>query len=104
MSYSHDNRLEILLRPAKEFGDRNDVAIHVRADSVRDFIEYVDQADKDNFDLIVVYSDNMNEDAFSGAAWGELKELLPDADIRLGQIQRQYGQVLGQGFTLFDWR
>ncbi|MFN3454039.1 MAG: hypothetical protein ACK41T_03700 [Pseudobdellovibrio sp.] len=97
-------KIEILLKPTSEFGTLNNIAIHSLNPSYDKILQLIAEAEKDNFTQIVVYSDinfSSRTNIHNGmSTWSRLIRDL-DADVRAGMIERKYGQVLGQGFTIY---
>ncbi len=98
-------KLEILIRPISEYGNRSDVAIHSLAPSYKTLVGHIETAQKDGFTLIVIYTlYNKKESMFdifaSNSTWNKLRR--DYGNVRCGEVGFKHGNSLGDGFTLYD--
>jgi hypothetical protein len=99
-------KLEILIKPASEFRLRNDIAIHSLEPSYEHLLGLVDDALKDNFGRIVIYTKRgfwSRSNIKSGmSTWSRLiRDLGDNADVRAGEVGYKHGNSDGSGFTIY---
>jgi hypothetical protein len=97
-------KLEILIKDISEFRTRNDVAIHLANPTYNELLGAVQVAERDLFPRIVIYVSGHKEVRMSNifasnSTWNKLRRDL--GDVRYGMIERRFGQVDGQGFTIY---
>lgn len=96
------NRIEILIRPKAEFRTRNDIAIHALSPTYAELVDHVQQAEKNMFKLIVIYTDKGESmhNIFNGnSTWNKLRRDF--GDVRYGEVGYQHGRSLGGGFKIY---
>jgi hypothetical protein len=99
-------KLEILIQPIENFRNRHDVAIHSLEPTYLELLDLIDQATKDNFPRIVIYTKRgfwtrANIKA-SQSTWSRLiRDLGPCADVRAGEVGFKHGTSEGAGFTIY---
>ena len=97
-------KLEILLKPLEQFGTRNDVAIHLKNPSYSELIDSIEQAVKDMFPRIVVYSKisfwSRSNIKNGMSTWAKLIRDI-DGDVRAGEVGFKHGRSDGDGFEIY---
>lgn len=100
-------KLEIMYKPIEQFGKRNDVALHSLDPSYDKLLELINDALKDMFPRIVIYSNKKNFGTISNikngaSTWCKLiRDLGEDADVRAGEVGFKHGHSDGDGFTIY---
>ena len=95
-------KLEILIKPEHEFKTRSDIAIHAFKPTYNELLDHIEVATRDNFDLIVIYSNNkesMQNIFASQSTWNKLRRDF--GDVRYGEVKYSHGRSLGDGFTIY---
>ena len=98
-------KLEIIFKPTDQFRS-NSVsvpAMHSLEPTYDKLLSLIDDALKDNFQLIVVYTKrgfHSRSNIFTNSTWNRLRRDL-NADVRAGMVERRFGQYLGDGFTIY---
>jgi hypothetical protein len=97
-------KLEILIKQKTEFGKRNDIAIHLLEPTYNEILDAIHRAETDMFPRVVIYVDServvkMHNIFASNSTWNRLRRDF--GDVRYGMIQRPFGQVDGDGFTIY---
>jgi hypothetical protein len=72
--------MRVLIRHVREFGKRSDIAVHQVVDCIDDACNAADNADRDGFELVVLYVHDAGDGEFY---CNEVCSLLPDAEINL---------------------
>lgn len=98
-------KLEIIIKPTSEFRQPtlSVPAIHSLEPNYVKLLSLIDDALKDNFKTIVIYTNRgfcTRSNIFKNSTWNRLRRDL-DADVRAGMVQREFGQYLGDGFTIY---
>jgi hypothetical protein len=98
-------KLEIMFKPINEFGQRNDIAIHIKEPTYSELMAAIDTATKDLFPRIVVYSKSgfwSRCNIKNGmSTWSRLIRDFDDADIRAGEVGFKHGRSNGDGITMY---
>lgn len=99
-------KIEILIKTPAEFNTRNDIALHSLEPSYNKLIELIEEAQKDNFPRIVIYTKRSfwtRSNIKNGkSTWSRLnRDLGEDADVRAGEVGYKHGRSDGDGFTLY---
>ena len=96
-------KLQIMIRPVSEFRTRNEIAIHVLEPTFNELIDCIEQAEKDMFPMIVLYSDKTSFGSLKGnSLWNKLRKVF--SDVRYGEVTASVGPScwgIGTGFTLY---
>ena len=98
-------KLEIIIKPVSEFRQPSVKvpAMHSLEPNYDKLLSLIDDALKDNFETIVIYTKRgffTRSNIFKNSTWTRLRRDL-DADVKAGMIQRRFGQYLGDGFTIY---
>lgn len=96
------SKIEILIRPKSEYGTRSDVAIHSQKPSVSKLCSHIDDALKNGFNRVVIYSNRKDSmhNIFNGrSTWNQLIRVY--GDVRYGEVGFSYGRSVGDGFTIY---
>lgn len=99
-------KLEILFKPVSEFRNRNDIALHSLEPSYSKILSLIEDALKDQFPRIVVYTTRgfwSRSNIKNGmSTWARLiRDLGEDADVRAGEVGYKHGHSDGDGFTIY---
>lgn len=96
-------KIEIVIKSVEQYGKIEAQGIHSLEPSYSKILELIDEALKDNFETIYIYSKrgfSSRTNIFKNSTWNRLRRDL-NADVRAGMIQRRFGQYLGDGFTIY---
>lgn len=95
--------LKIMIKPIKEFGTRNDTAIHTLYTNYSDLLRKIEDARYKMFDLIVVYTDKdfrkMSNIFSNMSTWNRLRRDF--GDVHCQELLDYTNVSIGQGFKIY---